>query len=79
VRFRALDRHRESPIYLSDWISWFTLLDTDLHRVEAVVQVEGAWLRFAHLFIRMGDRVVCSASPELFFPSRRSRVDRETD
>jgi hypothetical protein len=40
-------RGRGSPIYLSDWIYWFTLLDTDLSRVEAIVQVEGAWLHFA--------------------------------
>jgi hypothetical protein len=41
------DRGRESPIYLTDWIYWFTLLDTDLCRVEAIVQIEGAWLQFA--------------------------------
>jgi para-aminobenzoate synthetase / 4-amino-4-deoxychorismate lyase len=40
------DRGCESPISLTDWISWFTLLDIDLRRVEAIVQVEGAWLRF---------------------------------
>jgi hypothetical protein len=41
------DRGPESRISLPDWISWFTLLDIDLRRVEAIVQVEGAWLRFA--------------------------------